>query len=103
MRCKEIVILQIADREGFAALIQLLEEAQIRHVVSPVSEEVYSFAQSFTCERIPSVGGLSEGVGQWLEYSFPLAYHGAEKEKTDVVGGIRTDREAFALLRILPE
>ncbi len=102
MRCKEIVILQIADREGFATLIQLLEEAQIRHLVSPVSEEVYSFAQSFTCEKIPSVGGLSEDVGQWLEYSFPLAYHGAE-EKTDVVGGIRTDRETFALLRIFPE
>lgn len=93
--CREVVILQIADRAGFQSLISQLQA--LPHVVcriEPIREAVYAYAGHITRRQLPG-----EGDTIAFEYQFP-AYQRDMQYEAAPSGLLRTDRQAFALLRV---
>ena len=99
---KEVVIIQISDREGFQSLVEKLRAKDLKFTVEPVPEECFSYAQGITCRKLSSVkgrGAIKEGEHEsWFEYHFP---HPSQSYCHSSNGSLlKTSSESFSLLRI---
>ena len=106
---QRIVIIQIADREGFAELVRLLQEdidrgASFSMSLALVEDEVFEYAQRVQ-RRLR--GPAEHGEGIWVDYLLPTPNEGLRRSeelgKQSVSAGlIRTKRDAFKVLTITP-
>jgi len=95
-KCKEVIICQIRDREGFQTFQSRLSQLQIPFEIEEISAEVYEFAQRITRQRgdpsLSTVGSSDITAVDWsgdfcskqsITYSFPLCpqQHDIEVDK----------------------
>ncbi len=123
---KEVVIIQIHDREGFHAFLSRLDDmSHVKYELEEINDELYEYASSFYRSlgnesfnnpdhhyhrSLQSLG--EEEVGTFVyDYYFPLFQnpqsHGLELPMQDrqkfKFNLIQTDRSSFKLLRIFKD
>lgn len=109
-KCREFVIVQIADREGFQDLVASFQSMEIQYSLETVPKNVYDLACMVQLRGSSSVGSASanasestDSIQKFVDYSIPTLLETSVDDDHDCIGRkpvIRTERESFALLRI---
>lgn len=97
-RCREVIVIQIKDREGFAELMLELEKMSLTFTLEDISEDIWDDSQFISYQKGVMVEQRGECSKQLLYYSFPPSHSDHRGEKS---GLIRSDRQVFGLLRVL--
>jgi hypothetical protein len=108
--CQEIVIIQIADREGFRELLELLTSLHISYTLDDIDEQTISIAQNISIQsnRESSLSTLQENMDSivhFVYYQLPFAGIFCQHDISSLSSSglnnlIKTNINAFKILRI---
>lgn len=90
----KVMIVQIADREGFQTLISLLRADGLTCTVEPIDEEIVRY-----CHSIRRTAHQADGRKVSVDYFFSLPFNAAV-EDDGRLGLLRTDPSVFCCLSI---
>jgi hypothetical protein len=97
-RCKEVIVIQIAEREGFQDLVQMLKEMNIRHTLEEVPDVIYDQACQISVSNSSIAVEHQDTVRRYVNYLFHESR--VPTPSSNFVPAIKTERELFALLRV---
>lgn len=97
-RCKEVIVIQIAEREGFQDLVQMLKEMNIRYTLEEVPDIIYDQACQISVSNSSIAVEYQDTVRRYVNYLFHESR--VPTPSSNFVPAIKTERELFALLRV---
>ena len=95
-QCKEVIICQMRDREGFAELLSTLTALNMKYTMEEIPEELYDVAQRIRC-----ISGSNHASGMTKQFYFEPALLTAwigtsspQNNSTSAAGEYPTDEES---------